>query len=142
MTTQHLISDLEIDEGLRLTSYQDTRGNWTIGYGHTPATVGQTVTSVDAGILLVADISHAMVGLTVFLPWWRKLDDVRQDVIVEMAFNLGVAKLCEFTHTLKCIQSGDWAGAHDAMLASEWASQVGRRAVRLAVQMETGVHQP
>ncbi|HUO11336.1 MAG TPA: glycoside hydrolase family protein, partial [Caulobacteraceae bacterium] len=68
------------------------------------------------------------------------LDDPRQDVLANMAFNLGVGGLLRFPKTLALVRAERWDAAADAMLASAWARQVGARARRLAEQLCTGVH--
>lgn len=138
MTTASLIPDLERDEGLRLSAYQDTRGIWTVGYGHAYVHPGTVWTQAQAQAQLAADVAHTETSLDIHLPWWRHLDDVRQDVLANMAFNMGVANLCQFHNTLGAVQRGDWQAAHDGMLHSAWAGEVGERAVRLAKQMLTG----
>jgi len=140
MTTPFLIDDLESDEGLRLHAYQDSVGVWTIGWGHTGPEVlpGLTWTSDEAHDGLVADIARTQNQLDARLPWWRTLNDVRQDVIVELAFNLGVGGLLTFHNTLAAVQAGNWQLAASDMLLSKWAKQVGERAMRLANLMEFG----
>lgn len=140
MTTANLIPDLERDEGLRLTAYQDTVGAWTIGYGHAHVHAGTVWSGETAFAMLRADVAHAEAALDAQLPWWRQLDDVRQDVIANMAFNMGVTTLSQFHNTLAAMKAGDWNKAAAGMLASQWARQVGARATRLAAQMRTGVH--
>jgi len=141
LTTPNLIADLKRAEGCRLTAYQDTVGVWTIGYGHAYVHPGTVWSQAQADAQLTADIAHTEAGLDAHLPWWRTLDDVRQDVLVNMAFNLGVTSLCQFRNTLAAIQAGKWQAVHDGMLHSLWAKQVGARAQRLAQQMLTGEHQ-
>lgn len=142
MTTPLLLDDLMRDEGCRLTAYADPAGGgvWTIGYGHTGPAVssGLCWTQDQADQALAADVAHTEAQMDRRLPWWRTLDDVRQDVLVEMAFNMGLGGLMGFTHTLAAVQSGDWATASAGMLASHWARQVGARATRLAAMMQTG----
>jgi lysozyme len=138
MTTPFLISDLKRDEGLRLAAYQDSVGVWTIGYGHTPATPGGTWTQAQAEQALGDDIATAEAGLDKAAPWWRTLDDVRQDVLAEMAFNLGVAGLLEFKVMLADVRAGAFGLAAAAMLMSQWADQVGERAMRLSILLEKG----
>lgn len=47
-------------EGVRLTAYQDIRGVWTIGYGHTQGVyAGMTCTQLQAEQWLLADIQWA-----------------------------------------------------------------------------------
>ncbi len=137
--TPMLFEDLERDEGLRLTSYQDTVGRWTIGYGHAQGVCeGERWTQSEAQVTLNADVARAVAQLDKALPWWRALDDVRQDAVCEMGFNMGVATLCEFVHALKYLQSGDHANASAAFLMSKWAAQVGKRAERIAFMIRTG----
>ncbi len=141
MTTHLLIEDLKRDEGCRLTAYKDTVGVWTVGVGHAHVEPGTVWTQAQANAQLAADIAHIEASLDVHLPWWRTLDDVRQDVIANMAFNLGVASLMTFGNTLGHVKRGEWELAAEGMLASKWAAQVHGRAMRLAEQMRTGVHQ-
>lgn len=142
MTTANLIPDLERDEGLRLSAYQDTMGIWTIGYGHAYVHPGTVWTGQQALDQLHEDVDHVTASLDIHLPWWRDIDPVRQDVIAEMAFNMGVTTLSQFHNTLAAVKAGQWARAAAGMLASQWAKQVHARADRLAEQMLTGVHQP
>jgi lysozyme len=43
-------------EGCRLDAYDDGTGTWTIGWGHTPATPGETITQEQADELLMQDL--------------------------------------------------------------------------------------
>lgn len=151
MTTPYLLPDIERDEGRRLKAYRDSRGIWTIGVGHNiqadPTLIPQLRHLIDVGIndahvmdLLVQDTAIVIKGLSLRLPWWRDLNDPRQDVFVNMAFNLGLGEFCTWSHTLGFAQQGDWAMCgHEIGVSEPWASQVGARAQRLATQMATGV---
>jgi len=138
MTTRLLIDDLKRDEGLRLEAYADTRGVWTIGYGHTPAVDGAVWTVEAAQIQLRADLDVVLARLDRELSWWRALDDVRQDALANMAFNLGVGGLLAFHHMLEALEAHDWHTASAQMLLSEWAQEVEDRAERLAFMIRTG----
>ena len=72
------------------------------------------------------------------MPWARALSPERQAVLVNMAFNLGIAGLLAFKRMLAACERGEYAAAAREMLDSVWAKQVGARAVRLAEQMRTG----
>ena len=136
-----LRAELERDEGLRLTAYQDGGGVWTIGYGHTGPEVhaGLTWTQAKAEQQLAADIARVEMALNARAPWWTKLNDARQAVLVDMAFNLGMSGLLSFHHTIAATEAGAYAAAAADMLATEpWRSQVGARAERLALQIRTG----
>jgi lysozyme len=138
MTTSLLIEDLKRDEGLRLQAYQDTRGVWTIGYGHTPAVEGAVWTPEAAAIQLEADVDRTLAEMDRELSWWRGLDDIRQDAMANMAFNLGVGGLLTFHHMLEALEAHDWHTASAQMLLSRWAEEVEDRAARLAFMIRTG----
>jgi lysozyme len=149
MTTDNLVPDLIGNEGYRQKPYKDSRGYWTGGVGHLLST-GPTYPPIYDNYshgqwmaVLSTDIIHAEEALDTDLGWWRHLSDIRQDVMVELAFNLGEGKLRTWKHTLSDIEAGRFVAAEvDLEHDQPWASQVGHRAVRLALQMETNVHQP
>jgi lysozyme len=132
-----LIGELKRDEGVRLKPYTDTVGKLTIGVGRNLTDVG--ISDDECTALLQNDVARTVAALDKSLPWWRKLDPVRQRVLVNMAFNLGMVGLLTFKNTLAAVQSGSYAAAAAGMLASKWATQVGDRAKRLAEMMRTGV---
>lgn len=138
----NLIDQLIRDEGEVLYAYQDSAGYWTIGAGvlidHRK---GGGITHSESRFLLWNRITTARDGLLSALPWVRSLDAVRQDCLVNMAFNLGVAGLLAFPKTLAAVKAGDWTAAAAEMADSTWARQVGDRAKRLAQQMLLGVYQ-
>lgn len=149
-------AELVRDEGLRLKPYRCTAGKLTVGVGRNLDDVGISTVEADAmGItaagcgsrgvtyeqamaLLDSDIARVERDLDRRLPWWRGLDPVRQRVLVNMGFNLGITRLLGFRNTLRFVELGDYAHAASNMLQSLWARQVGARAVRLADMMETG----
>ncbi len=136
MNLEAMKRELIRDEGLRLKPYHCTAGKLTIGVGRNLEANG--ITELEAEMLLAFDIERFGAQLDRAIPWWRGLDDVRQRVLLNMAFNLGTAKLMEFTNTLGNIRAGRWEAAAEGMLKSKWAGQVGARAVRLAKMMKTG----
>ena len=59
-TSQKGVDFIKRHEALRLNSYLDAVGVWTIGYGHTKtAKKGMTITEAEAEKLLVDDLKHA-----------------------------------------------------------------------------------
>jgi lysozyme len=124
--------------------YLDSVGIPTVGIGHnlkvSPLPDGWTTPLTDDQIdqLFQQDLAKAVGDVTKSLPWFSGLNDVRQAVMVDMVFNMGIHTLLTFHHTLGFIESGDWQQAADGMLASLWAKQVGRRAQEDATLMITG----
>ena len=134
-----LIAQIKQDEGLRLTAYRDTLGNLSIGYGHTPAFEGQTITQNEADSLLIQDLNVAQSDMLSSLMWVTSLDVVRYCTLWNMTFNMGIGHLLEFEKMLKACRDGDYNEAADQMANSLWAQQVKARAIQLERQMRTGV---
>ena len=128
-----LRATLEQAEGRRTTAYQDSRGVWTVGVGHNLA-----VPLSDAVVdhILAEDILVAEKSLLDVAPWAFALEPARLAVFVELAFNMGGGGLAGFHRMLEAAQAGDWARAGAELLDSAYAKQVGRRAERLAAQLE------
>lgn len=145
MTTPRLVAAIEAEEGRKSAAYPDPLSGgapWTIGVGHTGPDVHRGLVWSDAQIdaVLNTDIARAELGLDHHLPWWRKLCDVRQDVLVQMAFQMGVDGVAAFHGMLAAAEGGDYAEAAQHMLDSLWARQTPARAKRLADLMKTGAY--
>ena len=146
MTTANLAADLRRDEGCRLQAYPDPVSGgapWTIGFGHAGLDVhpGLAWTLEQAQAALAADVAAKEAQLDAAMPWWRKLDDIRQDSVVNLAFNLGVHGLSKFGTFLDFMRAGKFAQAALDLSATPWAKEVGARAKRIIVQIRTGIHQ-
>lgn len=89
-------------------------------------------------MLLANDIARVRQKVDEAIFFFGKLDEARQGVLLNMAFQLGVPGLLKFHHTLCLTHSGDYTGASVEMLKSRWARQTPERARRLAEQMKTG----
>jgi lysozyme len=136
MDKARLQARLVVSEGKRNKVYKDSLGIETIGVGRNIRDVG--LSDDEVMYLLGNDIERVIVDLDKRLPWWRQMSEPRQSVLADMCFNMGINKLCSFINTLKAMESGDYSGAADGMLASLWAKQVHGRAVELARIMKTG----
>lgn len=134
-----LRQQLRRDEGLRLKPYTDTVGKLTIGVGRNLTDRG--ISDDEALQLLDNDIAICIGELRSNFPWFDRLDEPRQGVLVNMCFNLGIVKLSKFGTTLGLIRTGDYEQASVTMLQSRWAQQVGNRALRLSEQMRVGAWQ-
>ena len=152
-----LIAQLKRHEGYSKMPYRCTAGKLTIGYGKNvddaPLTKEELalinakslaevlengISEPDAEKLLIREVQKIYADLGKRLPWFADLDETRQAVLVNMAFNLGMAGLMSFKNTLAMIKAGDYKQAAENMLKSKWAEQTGRRARELAEQMESG----
>lgn len=138
MNFKRLQETLIRHEGLRLKPYRCPSGKLTIGVGRNLDDVG--ISKDEAMTLLANDIMRCMaIGHSIFGENWLMLDEVRQEVIINMIFNLGEAGFRNFKKTIDYIRMGQYDKAGDEMLASKWAQQVPKRAYELALAMKTGV---
>lgn len=126
-----LIASVKTHEGLRLTPYLCTSGVQTIGFGRN---LERGITIQEAELLLLNDLEVSTEEAKKF-EFYSYLTSNRQDVIVEMIFNLGLTRFKNFKKTIKAIENKDFAAAADEMLNSAWASQVGQRAITLSNKM-------
>lgn len=135
MDIEALKDQLILHEGLKLKPYKCTAGKITIGVGRNIEDIG--ITEEEARYLLDNDILRVAQELDNALPWWRDLSDVRQRVLLDMAFNIGTPTLLKFKNTLALVEAGSFEEASVEMLDSRWAEQVGQRAKTLSKAMAT-----
>lgn len=133
---KRLIDQLTLHEGRKAKPYKDTVGKITIGVGRNLTDRGLSQDEID--YLLINDIVICENDLDRALPWWRELDDIRQRVMIDLCFNLGITKLLGFKNTLKHIQGRRWREAGAGLKASLWYKQVKLRGDRLIAMMVTG----
>lgn len=80
-------------EGCRLTAYQDVKGVWTIGYGHTgDVYYGETITQAEADSLFRQDIQKFVNGVNSLLGS-TKVNQNQFDALVSFAYNCGLSAL-------------------------------------------------
>ncbi|MGM0411280.1 MAG: glycoside hydrolase family protein [Bacillota bacterium] len=130
-----IVEQLELHEGFRSDPYKDTEGYLTIGYGRNLDAKG--ISREEAAHLLENDIKEVVKDLKKHY-WFTTLDKIRQKVIIDMAFNLGVNGLLSFKKMIQALKEKNYDKTADEMLDSLWAEQVGNRADRLARMMRTG----
>lgn len=143
---------LQRSEGFRSREYVDSVGKQTVGFGYNLSDRGVTtleqilghtytgrLTHEEATLVLEHDIVTSEGEVRKAFGWFPELDSVRAQVVIDMAFNMGLPTLRTFKQTLGAMAAGDYNRASHLMLKSKWARQVKGRAVRLANMMDTGV---
>lgn len=145
-----LIPILNFEEGYKEKPYIDTRGYPTVAGGiligpkgaalsnytfTVPREVGDVwkqsiVKQKTSEISNYPDIVNAL----------KQCNDARTDIIMSMAYQMGVAGLAGFKNTLKLISTRDFKGAANGMLNSAWAKQTPNRAKRHAQVMIDGTY--
>jgi len=124
-------------EGERLKPYTDTTGNITIGVGRNLSAKG--ISSTEAVYLLNNDIQDAILQAKreSWLPHVAN-NDARCRAMVEIVFNIGLGSLNGFVKAIACLCADDFVGAAAEFMDSQWANQVGNRAVILTDMIRTG----
>ena len=146
-----MITRLKLHEGCSLTPYKCPAGKLTIGIGHNvednPLTAEELrvvgdwkhgITREAAHYLCRNDIERCIADLKKNLKWFEGLDKERKYALIDLCFNLGINKLLTFKKTLASIACGNYRTAAEQLLQSKYASQVGKRAKRIAILIETG----
>jgi len=123
-------------EGIKLKPYKCTAGKLTIGIGRNLEDVG--ITAEEAHAMLDTDIKRVIYGLENNFDIFNTLPRVRKNVLINMAFNLGLTGISKFKKMWEAIEMADYKLAAREMLDSRWATQVGGRAIELSEQMESG----
>jgi RHS repeat-associated protein len=143
-----LASELvEKHEGRRHHVYLDIMGIPTIGVGFnldragaeaTVASLGIDYLDLRAGhidltdeqidIIFQIDLARARADARSLVANFDMLDSVRQDALVDMAFQMGHDRLSKFVATIAAIEANDFDTAADEMLDSAWADQTPIRA--------------
>jgi len=127
------LADLQVDEGVRLKPYTDTRGNISIAIGRNLTGVG--VSHAEAVTLCLTDIATAGAALDANWPWWRSLPQAQACVMLNLAFNMGAETLSQFVHFLAAMQAHDWAAAGAQLVSSDWYGEVGQRGPRMVARL-------
>ena len=137
--SERLIKMLKRHEGVRSHAYRCSSNKITVGCGRNideNGGIGLTDSEID--MLLANDIKRVEQELTDRFSWYRNLDSVRREAMIDIAFNLGITKLLGFKKALAAMESGDYYWASTEFNASRWAEQVGYRAEELCDMIETG----
>lgn len=118
MNIDKLINDIEIDEDYRSRMYKCPAKKWTIGFGRNIEDNG--IRRDEALFMLKNDIMDIKLELEDNLPFFYTLNDVRQNTLINMAYNLGVPRFMEFEKTLDYLKNSDYEKASIEMLDSKW----------------------
>lgn len=151
MNRSRLLDQLVYDEGEKLSVYQDSEGFWTIGVGRlVDGRRGGGISEAESRHLLNNDVDKVLEQAKSFW-WFEQLNDVRQEVILNMIFNLGLGARVGgtdahpvysgfkgFGQMIRALEQSDYEWAAQESLDSKWATQVGNRALRLAEALRRG----
>ena len=139
MNIESLREQLKVDEGVKYEIYKDHLGYPTFGIGHLITEDdpehgepdGTEISEDRVNEVFETDVSKFVDEAKILFPDLDDLPEVAQQVIVNMAFNMGRPRLSKFKNFIAGVNDRDWVRAAEEMMDSRWADQVGARAVRL-----------
>ena len=139
MNIEALREQLKIDEGVKYEIYKDHLGYPTFGIGHLITENdpehgepdGKGISEDRVNEVFATDVAKFVSESKILFPDLDELPDVAQQVIVNMAFNMGRPRLSKFKNFIAGVNDRDWVRAAEEMMDSRWADQVGARATRL-----------
>ncbi len=126
---------LIIHEGYAAHPYKDTMGHITIGIGRNLDSRGVLPTEID--MMCDNDMQYFYNHLSEKFPWFLKLNDARQIALIDMCF-MGLKKFCTFVKMIDYLNKEDYDSAAIEILDSNYARQVGKRAIDLAAIIKLG----
>ena len=133
-----LIENIKTHEGFSARIYKDSVGKATVGYGFLVSALSPDELKLNGGKaepmnkevaekILNLKVARLKKRLSQCLPWLADKPQKVQDTLIEMAYQLGLAELMSFRHTLGCIEAGDYAQAAKNLRASLLYRQTPKR---------------
>jgi len=143
-----IIPILNFEEGYREKPYHDTLGYPTVAGGIKIGPKGAALSNYTFTVprrvgdvwkeVFVENTIAEMQLLPAIISALKSCNDPRRDVLISMAYQMGVPGLAGFKNTLAMISQGNFDGASRGMLNSLWAKQTPERAQRHAEVMRSG----
>lgn len=162
---ERLSRSVDSNEGYRSLPYKDTKDLYTFGKGRcletNPLSGEEYRHLLDGGYLVISITERGADWLkwrelnaierecaSAFAPFWNELNDARQNVLIEMVYQMGMGSAKErkgvkgFVEMLKAIRVKDWDRAYEEGLDSDWhRNDSPARARELMLQLKTGEFQ-
>ena len=140
MNIERLSKQLKRHEGSNIKNakhypYKCPAGKLTVGYGHNVEDNG--LSEKIAMELLRDDVTIAEREIKKIVENYDSLSDERQEVLVNMLFNVGLPTLKKFRNMLFAVEKNDFETAAEEMQNSRWYRQVGNRGRELVEQMKS-----
>ena len=132
MDYKRLENTLIRHEALKLKPYRCSEGFLTIGVGHNLDANG--ISEAAAMFIFDEDIKEHEEALRKF-SWFEGLSDVRQEVLLNLHFNIGHTSFLQFRKMIWALENGDYLEAAEQMKDSKWFNQVGVRGKQLVEAM-------
>lgn len=150
MTESKIIPILNYEEGYREKPYLDSRGFPTVAGGILIGPQGASISNYQFTVprvvgdlwkeVLVQQKLNEMNQRSIIKVALDQCNPPRRDILISMAYQMGVDGLAGFKNTLGMIAKGDFSSAATGMLNSLWAKQTPNRAKRHSDVMRTGTY--
>ncbi|HGA5240295.1 TPA: glycoside hydrolase family protein [Salmonella enterica subsp. houtenae serovar Rough:z4,z23:-] len=144
----NIVKILNYEEGYKERPYIDTEGYPTVACGVKIGPKGASLSNYiftvprEVGDVwlesFVASTIKKMNENPLIISAMKACNQERKDILISMAYQMGVQGLAGFKNTLAMVSSGNFSGAASGMLSSKWAKQTPNRANRHAEVMRTG----
>ena len=139
MDMDRLLQSVKKHEGYRNKVYLDTLGKRTVGVGHLCVEDfwedNKEYEEKFLMTILKHDLQTAIKGADRVLVECPVLDDLAEEIIIEMVFQLGETGVSKFKNMLKALKVPDYQTAAIEMLDSKWAKQTPERAAGMSSEM-------
>ena len=142
MNIERLKRSIKENEGVRNSAYKDHLGNWTTGVGHLirlpyeDYLIEKQLTDIEVDQIFITDLNQAIDDARKFIDA-DTIDELAFEIVIDMAFNLGLPKLSQFKNFQQALKDKDYKRASMEMLDSKWAKQLPNRSEKLAKLMES-----
>lgn len=113
---------LVLHEDKRRKLYKCSAGKLTIGIGRNIEDNGLRDDEIE--YLFRNDVAAVIGELKAKITFWDKLSPARKRILIDMGFNMGIARLMGFKKMLEAMSREDWKGAVAQMKDSAWWRQL------------------
>ena len=143
MNMERLLQSVKDHEGYRNKVYLDTLGKRTVGVGHLCVEdFWEDDKEYEEKFLMTIlehDLQTAIKGAKDLMSenGCNDIDEIAEELIIEMIFQLGKTGVSKFRNMWKCLQDRNFEGASLEMLDSKWNRQTPNRCKKLSDQMKS-----
>ena len=126
MNIEALREQLKVDEGVKYEIYKDHLGYPTFGIGHLITENdpehgepdGTEISEDRVNEVFKSDVATFVSEAKILFPDLDDLPEIAQQVIVNMAFNMGRPRLSKFKNFIAGVNDNDWVRAAEEMMDS------------------------
>jgi len=137
-----LVEKIKENEGFSNKVYKDTLGYSTVGYGFLLAALTADELALNGGKyepmsketadkILKLKLEKLTAAVFATFDWLKEKPKNVQEVVIEMAYQLGVSKVKKFVTTMHHIRVGEYRAAYQSGMNSLWAKQTPNRAKKV-----------